>query len=588
MNETTQAINRRILLVDDNHSIHDDYRKILNRVSTSEHALDDLEADLFGGDGAVGTSEMFDLVSVFQGREAVEAVTKARDEGNPFAMAFMDVRMPPGWDGIETTLRIWEADPDIQIVICTAYSDYSWAQVVKKLGATDRFVVLKKPFDAIEVQQLAHSMIAKRDLIRQTKEQLMDLERMVEKRTSQLEDVNESLIAEIHERTLVEDELRQAKEAAESACQVKSDFLANMSHEIRTPMNSIIGFTHLLMDSGLSDDQKELTRPILTSGESLLAIINDLLDFSKIEAGEMGLETIDLSIRGIVEETFELLSGQAHKKGIELISMVDPGVPVHLVGDPLKLRQILVNLVGNAIKFTEKGHVAVEVSMADCGESGSEVSFAVSDTGIGISPEVQARLFQPFVQGDTSMTRRFGGTGLGLAICRRLVNKMGGEIRVESVVGSGTTFSFSAVLAEGKATVTPEPDRVDYGGKPVLVAAANCMLGTALQREMKYFGIEATCVADLSEARGALEDGAASTGFAAAFVDGGLIDSENEDWGRFEQILDEAGARVVPMVSALSPGGYSRSGVLQKPFKNSHIAFCLNRIFADKSAASDA
>ena len=587
MNNNVAVKNRRILIVDDNHSIHEDYIKILTHKTKTEDALDELEADLFGGGTAASPDrDMFELESAFQGLDAVEVVRGAKDAGRPFAMAFMDVRMPPGLDGIETTLRLWEVDPDIQIVICTAYSDYSWNQVVEKLGASDQFVVLKKPFDAIEVLQLAHSMVSKWQLIQQAKSQLQDLEQRVGERTRQLAEVNESLRQEIRDRMMVEEELRQSKDEAESANQAKSDFLANMSHEIRTPMNSIIGFTHLLLDSGLCADQEELARPILASGDALLAIINDLLDFSKIEAGRMDLESIDLSIRSIVEETFELLSGQAQKKSIELISIIHPTVPSHLVGDPGKIRQILVNLVSNAIKFTEKGRVVTEVSLLQELDERADIKISVKDSGIGIASDVQAKLFQPFVQGDTSMTRRFGGTGLGLAICKRLVNKMEGEILVESEAGVGTDFKFNLLLGSSSVGVPADTGLPQYQDMRVLVVAPDEMVGEALKFEMSQYGVETHVVTNLDDALRLFdEESALERAMAATIVDESLINADKNRWRSYESHVIEAGGLVIPILPFHCTHDAKEEPVLQKPIKSSHVALCLRQIFDRKPVA---
>jgi signal transduction histidine kinase len=363
--------------------------------------LDEARASLFGGEPLLNALVRFDLDYAEQGQAALALVQLARREGRPYAMAFVDMRMPTGWDGLETIEHLWTADPEIQTVICTAYTDHSWDDIIRRLGHDNRLLILQKPFSSVEVSQLATSLTRKWDLARQARERL---------------------------------------EAAESANVAKSQFLANMSHEIRTPMNGIIGMSELLMRTTLDDKQRRYTETLHKSGMALLHVINDILDISKIEAGKLDLETIVFDMRQLVKDVLELFSGPAESKGLKLAAVLPQVLLPEYEGDPVRIRQILTNLIGNAIKFTAQGQITLHITVDEDSVSHTTLCLQVQDTGIGIEPAVQEKLFTPFTQADGSTPRRYGGTGLGLAIVKQLAQMMGGIVGVDSVLGQGSTF----------------------------------------------------------------------------------------------------------------------------------------------------
>ncbi len=438
----------RILIIDDNKSIYDDFCKILLPQNESTE-LDSLEAELFDSDVAdlittqyQGKSYIVDYAP--QGEEGYYKILAAQTAGEPYMIAFCDMRMPPGWDGLETLENIVKKDCAVQLVICTAYSDHSFEEINSRLSNNSNILALKKPFDPLEVRQLANSLTEKWLSNKIANLQMSKLEEMVKERTVDLQrseakirTVNHGLEEEVNKRT---NELLEAKLAAEAANEAKGDFLATISHELRTPLHGILSFSKFGIDKADSaSDEKKLTyfQKIHGCGSDLLQLVNSLLDLSKFDAkkqefsfARINLETL---IQGVVDEFSSVCADRSLNIKYEC-----NGIAVDVLIDESKMKQVFRNLISNAVKFSpENSVIQIETEYSVDG-----VCFTVTDRGVGVLPEELEFIFEKFTQ-SRKTERATGGTGLGLAICKEIIAGHKGCIWAENTVEGGARFCFT-------------------------------------------------------------------------------------------------------------------------------------------------
>ncbi|MCZ6772369.1 MAG: ATP-binding protein [Proteobacteria bacterium] len=430
----------RILIVDDEPEILDIYRRILRaREPHGETGSTDRDHEFDGDRTASHRVYSFDVTSCQGGAEAIEMARGARKAGMPFHVAFIDVRMAPGPDGIEVAARIRKLDSNIQIVIATAFADTDPADIVRAVPPADKLFYVQKPLHVPEIRQFAVALGAKWHAERRLRRLQEELEATVAARTAELEQLTERLRQELVANRTATAEAQKAKHQAEAANRSKSEFLANMSHELRTPLNAVIGFSDMMRNELLgpvgNPQYLSYATDIHNSGEHLLGLINDILDISKIGAGEMELYEEPVDIARIVRSSLTLVKTRAQEGGVTLQNHATGPLPA-LNADARKIKQIVINLLSNAVKFTPTdGTVTIAAAIEDDGC----FSILVKDTGIGIAPEDIEKVLNPFIQADSTLARKYEGTGLGLPLVRSLVELHGGRFDLRSMEGVGTS-----------------------------------------------------------------------------------------------------------------------------------------------------
>ena len=478
--------NRRILVIDDNRAIHDDFRKILCPQVDGAQALAEAKALLFGAKTEAAPRSSFQIDSAYQGQEGFALVQQSLERNEPYAMAFVDVRMPPGWDGIETIARIWQEYPDLQVVVCTAYSDYSLEDILKRLGQSDRLVILKKPFDNIEVLQLAYALTEKWQLLQQAKAKTGELERRVLERTGELQAANERLQNEMIQRSQAEEALRQAQKM-----EAVGQLAGGIAHDFNNLLTIILGYTSFLIeDEDLDSKAHASLQQVDSAAKRAANLTRQLLTFSRKQVTHLE----HLNLGEVITQVTKMLD-RVLGEDIALQIVATEGLPgVH--ADRAMLEQIILNLAVNARDAMPNGGrltirtSALDLSAEDAarqarGRSGSFVSFEVTDSGCGIGTEVMPHLFEPFFT-----TKEVGkGTGLGLATVYGIVKQHEGWIEVDSEPGQGATFRvfLPADLRQKALAAEAVPVSGPAGGSETILMVEDepilrSLLRTVLQR----------------------------------------------------------------------------------------------------------
>ena len=423
-----QRLNRRILIIDDNQNIHHDFREILESKVDNIDGLVEAEAAIFGSALKSSIPEGFEIDSAFQGEEGLAMIKTAVDEARPYALVFVDMRMPPGWDGLQTIEKIWQIDQNVQIIICTAYSDYSWGEIIEHLGISDNLLILLKPFDIAEVAQLAAALTKKWNLARQAAMKTEQLEQMVKERTNKLTDANNQLTEMLQKIENVNQELK--------------DFSSIVSHDLKAPLRGIKTLGNWILDDcrdKFDEKANEQMNLLLSRVERMYNLIDGVLRYSKVGWLEEGQVQVDLD--QFVPEVADMI---VPPENIEII--VENKLPL-IQCQETHMMQLFQNLLSNAIKYMDKPQGLIKIN---CLEDDGFWKFSITDNGPGIEEKYFDRIFKMFQV--LSVKEEFEGTGVGLTVAKKIVELYGGKIWIESQVGQGSTFFFTLPKQEKETT----------------------------------------------------------------------------------------------------------------------------------------
>jgi len=438
MSDVEKETTHRILIIDDNPSIHKDFQTILVEEEESAN-LNALRAEVFGDKSRKSiTKSTYELDFASQGQEGCEKIRQACAENCPYELTFVDMRMPPGWDGLKTIEHIWEIDPKIQVVICTAYSDYSWGEITERLGKSENLLILKKPFDSAEVAQLASSLTEKWILARQASLKTEQLEQMVKERTDELTQTNKQLKQEIVERELAEQRQTELIKEVDKINNELKDFASIVSHDLKAPLRGIKSLASWILDDysdKLDERANEQMHLLLGRVERMYNLIEGVLQYSR--AGRLEDKPVQVNLDGFIPEMIDMLVPPEN-----ITITVDSEMPVIECAET-HIMQLFQNLLSNAIKYMDKPQGRINI---ECAEEDGFWKFSIADNGPGIEEKHFEKIFKMFQA--LSVTKEFEGTGVGLTIAKKIVELYGGNIWVESTIGEGSTFHFTLTKQE--------------------------------------------------------------------------------------------------------------------------------------------